>query len=92
MVHMAVVVLWKVRDQGRVMQLPYELVEIILQSVVTPSKPLMSHTHADFDDASELGSESKDDPESEDQEEEDQHIEVNQDQEPDSDRGDGDED
>jgi WD40 repeat protein len=30
-VHMAVVVLWKVRYQGRLMQLPYELVEIILR-------------------------------------------------------------
>jgi hypothetical protein len=30
---MAVVVLWKVRDQGRLMQLPYELVEIILRNV-----------------------------------------------------------
>ncbi len=32
-VHMAVVVLWKVRDQGRLMQVPYELVEIILRHV-----------------------------------------------------------
>ncbi len=30
-VHMAVVVLWKMRDQGRLMQVPYELVEIILR-------------------------------------------------------------
>ncbi len=32
-VHMAVVVLWKVRDQGQLMQVPYELVEIILRHV-----------------------------------------------------------
>jgi WD40 repeat protein len=32
-VHMAVVVLWKVRYQGRLMQVPYELVEIILRHV-----------------------------------------------------------
>ncbi len=32
-VHMAVVVLWKVREQGRLMQVPYELVEIILRHV-----------------------------------------------------------
>ncbi len=32
-VHMAVAVLWKVRDQGRLMQVPYELVEIILRHV-----------------------------------------------------------
>jgi WD40 repeat protein len=32
-VHKAVVVLWKVRDQGRLMQVPYELVEIILRHV-----------------------------------------------------------
>jgi hypothetical protein len=31
---MAVVVLWKVRDQGRLMQVPYERVEIILKHVV----------------------------------------------------------
>jgi hypothetical protein len=30
---MAVVVLWKVRDQGGLMQVPYELVEIILWHV-----------------------------------------------------------
>jgi hypothetical protein len=30
---MAVAVLWKVRDQGRLMQVPYELVEIILRHV-----------------------------------------------------------
>jgi hypothetical protein len=30
---MAVVVLWKVREQGRLMQMPYELVEIILRHV-----------------------------------------------------------
>jgi hypothetical protein len=32
-VHMAVVVLWKVRNQGRLMQVPYELVEIIVRHV-----------------------------------------------------------
>jgi WD40 repeat protein len=32
-VHMAVVVLWKVRDQGRLMQVPYELVEMIAKFV-----------------------------------------------------------
>jgi hypothetical protein len=30
---MAVVVLWKVRDHGRLMRVPYELVEIILRHV-----------------------------------------------------------
>jgi hypothetical protein len=34
-VHTAVAVLWKARVQGRAMQLPYELVEIVLKQVVS---------------------------------------------------------
>ena len=33
-VHMAVVVLWKLRTQGRLMRMPYELVEIVLEHVM----------------------------------------------------------
>ncbi len=32
-VYLAVAVLWKVRDQGRLMQMPYELVDIVLRHV-----------------------------------------------------------
>jgi hypothetical protein len=31
--HIAIAVLWKVREQGRQMQVPYELVEMILTHV-----------------------------------------------------------
>jgi hypothetical protein len=87
-VHMAVVVLWKTYIINPQMYLPYELVEIILQSVVAPPKPLMSHNHADSDDESESGSEYTDNSDSDNQEDDDQRTGDEQDQGPDSDRGD----
>ncbi len=82
---MAVVVLWKVYKRHPQMYLPPELIAIILQSVVAPSKPLSSHNHANSDLENESGSEYTDDSESEDQEDEDQYTEDDQDQESDRD-------
>jgi hypothetical protein len=68
-VHMAVVVMWKTYMINLQTYLPPELVWIILQSVVTPSKPGISNIHANSDE-SKSGSECSADSESEYQDDE----------------------
>jgi hypothetical protein len=83
---MAVAVLWKIYIINPLMYLPPELVAIILQSVVAPSKSLMSHNHNYSDDQSELVSQDNAGPASENADAEDQHIEDDQHEEPESNR------
>jgi hypothetical protein len=82
---MAVVVLWKLRDHGRLMQVPYELVEIILRHLLRPQLTALPRHPHDSSDDSELGSECND-LKSDNQEHEIQHAEDDQDQGHDSDR------